>query len=214
MNKKKLIMAVGLFLGSFIVINVGMFFFLKMTTPKIGPRADVPVAAHSDSLHHADSTMAMMDSTHVDSTVVEHPDSTLAESTPADTVDEMQPVVLAENAEPKAVETVIEAPKPEPLADTTSALSEAPRKQAEATVQAVAEGDVREMAKLAKLLEAMKPADAAAIATRLNTDQIIALVMRMKDRTAGKMLAELPVEQAARVAARMSQTASRARGGS
>jgi flagellar motility protein MotE (MotC chaperone) len=63
-----------------------------------------------------------------------------------------------------------------------------------------------QMAKLGKLLESMKPDEAAAIASQLTIDQIVVLVMRMKDRAAGKMLAALPVDQAAQVAVKMSKS--------
>jgi flagellar motility protein MotE (MotC chaperone) len=74
-------------------------------------------------------------------------------------------------------------------------------------------GDAQQVDKLAKLLESMKPVEAADIISHLTTDQIVALVMKMKERTAGRMLAALPIEQAAQVAERMSRTASRSRGG-
>jgi len=83
-------------------------------------------------------------------------------------------------------------------------------KSSETAVAAV--GDEKQMAKLAKLLESVKPGEAATIAARLDTDQIVALVMKMKDRSAGKMLAAMPPEQAAKIALRMSEMATATRG--
>lgn len=62
-----------------------------------------------------------------------------------------------------------------------------------------------EISKLAKLLEGMKPDEAAVIAERLPTDTIVDLVMRMKSRNGAKMMASLPVPVAASVATRMAE---------
>lgn len=62
-----------------------------------------------------------------------------------------------------------------------------------------------EISKLAKLLEGMKPDEAAVIAERLPTETIVQLVMRMKSRNGAKMMASLPVPVAASVATRMAE---------
>jgi flagellar motility protein MotE (MotC chaperone) len=72
--------------------------------------------------------------------------------------------------------------------------------------------DAASLAKLAKLLEAMKPAEAASVVSGLDTEQIVALVLKMKDRTAGRMLAALPPDVSVKVALRMSQAAVQTRG--
>ena len=213
MNLKKYIKPAGLFAGSLVVINVGIYFLLQATTPKIGPRAgEAELAAdslHSDSLQ----ALASADSVLADSALetAHLADTTAVEENNAPPLAE--PVVAEVMPPPASEEPAGAALEEEPDFESES-LTDAPPPDAESAAQAVKEGDWKEIAKLAKYLESMKPADAAAIASQLESDQIIVLMMRMKDRTAGKILAELPVEQAARIAARMSQTASRARSGS
>jgi flagellar motility protein MotE (MotC chaperone) len=63
----------------------------------------------------------------------------------------------------------------------------------------------KEISKLAKMLEGMKPVEAAAIAERLPDETIVQLVLRMKSRAGAKMMAALPVPIAASVAARMAE---------
>ncbi|MBU0508915.1 hypothetical protein KKH27_08780 [bacterium] len=225
MNFKKLIKPAGLFVGSLVVINVGIYFLLMATTPKIGPRAET-AEHHGDSLAamaHADSLVA--DGPHADSTVAEaahgaspemagpQQENTAVAHASTDSV-APSPVSTEVAETPATSQPTIEPTTDEPTTEESPVVSDAPRREAETAVQAVKDGDSREIAKLAKLLQAMKPADAAAIASQLKTEQIIELMMRMKDRSAGKMLAELPIEQAARVAARMSQSASRTGSGS
>jgi flagellar motility protein MotE (MotC chaperone) len=218
MFKKPLIIAIGLGIASFVVINVGMYFFLSATQPKAGVRADGAGLAQmkADSAAHpgeakADSaaphgeggtthTMAAVDTTVKHESPVAEP---IAEAAPAETKPE-------EPAANITTETPAEDAHVEPEKAADAAATEA---NAEAVMQAAKDGDEKEMAKLAKLLEAMKPAESADIASHLTTEQIVTLMMKMKDRAAGKMLAALPIEQAARVAERMSQTASRSRGG-
>lgn len=214
MNLKKYIKPAAMFTGSLVVINVGIYFLLQATTPKIGPRAGETELA-ADSLH-ADSLLA--EHTVVDSLPSESAaeEMSVADATaPVET--ESAPVVqkdVVAVSPPTIPEEPPAAKMEEYAASEAENPADAPLYDAENAVLAVKEGDLKEIAKLAKYLEAMKPTDAAAIAAQLDTDEIILLMMRMKDRTAGKILAELPVEQAARIASRMSQTASRTRSGS
>jgi len=206
---KKLLIPAGLFVAGFLVINVGMFFFLKTTQPKVGSRVESQVAhAPVDSL----TARAGADSAMANSTAPATPELASADTAAhADSV-ATAPVettavipVAAEN-----VATAVDTPAAEPNAEASEAPPEVSTNE---VVEALQSGDSHGMAKLAKLLESMKPAEAADIASHLTTDQIVALVMKMKDRTAGRMLAALPIEQAAQVAERMSQTASRQPGG-
>jgi flagellar motility protein MotE (MotC chaperone) len=217
MFNKKLLMTIGMALGSFLVINVAMFFFLKTTQPKMGARSDTEKVA---AVKTADSLAAKEHAAKTDS--LPHPelaaatgkDSTLASEIHADSAKipaETAPVMaaMAEESPSLAPETT----KPSPDTAKSAAPTEANAStNAESAVAAAKTGDSVELAKLAKLLESLKPNEAADIASQLNTEQIVALVMKMKDRTAGKMLAALPVEQAARVAAKMSQSVAQTRG--
>lgn len=213
---KKYIKPAILFLGSFIVVNAAMFGFLTLTRPS--PPAEIT------------AELAAADSTAVDSTAAEH--AAVVDADAATRADSGN-VALDSSVSTETASTLPETllpmaePAPEPavaVAETAAvvpaihaapdAAPTAPVDVAAAVNSATLPDDSEELAKLAKLLESMKPDDAAAIVARLNTDQIIALVMRMKNRNGGKMLAALPDEKAASVAARMSQTASRGKSGS
>lgn len=210
MFNKKILLYAGLFIASFFVINVGVFFFLKATQPKVGARAAETVAAHAtaDSLAHEQITHG--DSMHVDS--ARHLGDEHSLTSAAKEVNQAEETNKQEIAEQK-VEEKAQVPAATAEAKTDIKEEDQPVEKTENIVAAALTGNANEMAKLAKLLESMKPDEAADIVSHLTTDQIVTLVMKMKDRSAGRMLAALPIEQAARVAERMSQTASRARGG-
>jgi flagellar motility protein MotE (MotC chaperone) len=221
MFKKKMLMQIGLIVGAFLVINVGMYFFLNATQPKIGARG---IVAHAGG-KGADSTAANHAEAKTDTAkhelAAQH-DSVKAEEKPAAAV--MAAIggtepTATESPKPEPVAVKTEAPKTEAVAEQTPAAPEStPAKSApevvtpQSAAAAVKNGDSEQIAKLAKLLESLKPDEAAGIAADLNTDQIVALVMRMKDRTAGKMLAAMPGDQAAKVAAKMSQSVTANRG--
>lgn len=216
MFKKLLLIKIALFTAAFVVINVGMYFFLSATQPKAGVRADGKGLAHleSDSTAHgeqahADTLHAKSDSTTAHAHIADSTKQTT--SAVGETIHQAAEAMKApeQTAQAAHVETFVPDAESatEKAVDTTSVETD-PQQVA----QAAAVGGDKEMTKLAKLLESMKPDEAADIASHLTTDQIVTLVMKMKDRAAGKMLAALPIEQAARVAERMSQTASRSKG--
>ena len=209
-NKKNLIYA-GLFVASFLVINVGVFFFLKATQPKVGARVGDSIAANAQGDSLAQASAAHPDSVRTDST--EHAADALVSADTAATSDQAAAVPEPEATQPAATEETQVPVETALLKPEEEKVDENPVDSTETVVTAALAGDAQEMAKLAKLLESMKPDEAADIVSHLSTDQIVTLVMKMKDRAAGKMLAALPIEQAARVAERMSQTASRSRGG-
>jgi flagellar motility protein MotE (MotC chaperone) len=204
----------GLFLASFLVINVGMYFFLSSTQPSIETALN----------EAADSTAAGLDSASVNESAIRDSNTTVA---PGQIIEENAQLVEALGGdaaapndtavtearqslpeEPAENESNAQQPETDPnstLADNNSDYNEPAIEPAELTPDASQEPNPKELAKLAKLLEGMKPAEAAAIASRLGTEEIVALVMKMKDRKAAKMMAELPVDRAAQVAERMSE---------
>ncbi len=193
---KKLLMTAGIYIGAFVVINVGVYFFLSTTQPKLGARVGM-AGTGADSLSVDSLRVAALgdaqsaEPARVDSAAMP-PDSLPAlaqipDSLPAATAPEPETA----SADPGITETDAEAP-----AGSDEEFAEPP--------MVTDANSAAEMTKLAKAIEAMKPDAAAAIAAQLTTDQIVALVMRMKDRTAGRMLAALPPDQAAQVALRMS----------
>jgi len=215
---KKYLMYGGMFVASFLVINVAMYFFLDMTQPK-------PIAEVSpDSLLHSESdslladevsdTLATLTEPEVSLEVQSSPEPELLATTEADTGED------AHGEEPREPEPVEEAPEvdsgtpeqvssdPEPPPENEFAVAEDAAEDladAEIALEEIMQGDEKQLKKLAKLLEGMKPSEAAAIASRLATADVVTLVMRMKDRKAAKMLAAMPVDKATRVAMRMSE---------
>lgn len=76
--------------------------------------------------------------------------------------------------------------------------------QLEARQQAYAEERDQSAAKLAKMYEAMKPAQAAPIISALDLEIILDIMTRMKERPAAKILAHMDAALAAQVSTRMS----------
>lgn len=76
--------------------------------------------------------------------------------------------------------------------------------QLEARQQAYATERDQSAAKLAKMYEAMKPAQAAPIISALDLDIILDIMGRMKERPAAKILAHMDAGLAAQVSTRMS----------
>lgn len=206
---KKMLLQIGIYLGIFVVLNVGMFFLLKMTQPK---SAVLDAALHGDStaVHAEDSTLVNEDQEFDEAPETQEASNELgAETEQSDSTAKHESVEpthdLAKTGEAQG-EQNIEATTGnsdaelavDEGADSTAtseddvALNEAPKSTAE-------------ISKLAKLLEGMKPNEAAVIAERLPTETIVQLVMRMKSRNGAKMMASLPVPVAASVATRMAE---------
>ena len=206
---KKMLLQIGIYVGIFIVLNVGMFFLFKMTQPK---SAVLDAALHGDStaVHVDDSTLvsddqefdeapesvndggeASPEATPIDSTEkhdTTEPTNDLAKA--SETSGEQKADVTTDNSDAElAVDEVADSAA---ASEDELALNEAPKSTAE-------------ISKLAKLLEGMKPSEAAVIAERLPTETIVQLVMRMKSRNGAKMMASLPVPVAASVATRMAE---------
>ncbi|MBK6909466.1 MAG: hypothetical protein IPH10_00795 [bacterium] len=213
---KKWLPQIGLYLGTFIVLNVVMFFVLKMTQPKSAVLEHLAgadsLAVHADSLH-ADSLQADMhaesDSTHAGSetalfdSVAAPEDSSLAEIAEGGHSDS---AATQHNAIEDAALTA------EVISDDAANDTEAIEGDAESSasvnaspVVADAPQSTAEISKLAKMLEGMKPTEAAVIVESLPTETIVQLVMRMKSRSGAKMMASLPVPVAASVASRMAE---------
>jgi flagellar motility protein MotE (MotC chaperone) len=217
---KQYLIYAGMFLGSFLVINVGMYFFLDMTQPDsslvMNDAAD-STAVHSDSSAVPEQELA----------AEEAPEQAVVPTDSIEAVAQEQPAPATQFPD-ETVAALTEESHPEPEQNTEAVADEIPQDmffedeeipadsydetadiQPAVSQSAVPEQNLapnpKELAKLAKLLEGMKPAEAAAIASRLDIEEIVALVMKMKDRQAAKMMAELPVATAASVAQRMSE---------
>ncbi len=220
---KKLLPTIGLYLGTFVVLNVAMFFLLKLTQPVPSPSE---LSMGHDSTGHDSTHVELTDSTAALEHGEEHglaDNSALTDTShsavePAHAEQHTTEVTHEQGAhdvtaheqavakEPAPAETQIgegEQTENAAMVDSTATGDEVAIEQPEAA-DGVGKSDL-EIAKLAKILEGMKPAEAAVIAERLPTDTIVQLVMRMKARTGAKMMASLPVPVAASVAERMAE---------
>ncbi|MCL4305000.1 hypothetical protein KJZ99_03745 [bacterium] len=204
---KKYLPTIGLYVGTFFVLNVIAHFVLRFMQPRPAPSEIVQSTTSADSLHTetADSLLSDLD---VD------PLSDVSSSAGVELVSADTSKNFASTTEPinPPAETVPEMP----LAAQQAVVQPDPNGEERMQLDAgsvvenpeALESEVRsaaELAKLAKMLEGMKPAEAAVIAERLPTDTIVQLVMRMKARSGAKMMASLPVPVAASVAERMTE---------
>lgn len=204
MKKVLSLKTILIFLGSFVVINAVIYFFLKATQPKSAVPALAAQVEYSDSLQsRTDSTAYLSD------------ELALSEQeADADTSEDKEPSVHpAEETVPRveATDPVVESTPPDESAAEVAPPEVAdPEEQATDLADAVAEGDPRQLQRLAKLLGAMKAEQAAPIMTRLSDETIVALFMSMRERSAAKVMAILPVDQAARVSNLMTQMVNQA----
>lgn len=178
-------------LGCFVVTNAVMFFLLKATQPKstIPPLTSTSEQELIDSTAHADQDSSITDIATKDSlesgiSPTEH--VSVADSTPIEEVE------VHSEEQVISTESALEA-------DTSM------ETQAMELVNAATKGDSKELECLAKLLETMKPKAAAPIMVQLSDETIVALFMRMRERSAAKVMALLPVNRAASVSRLMTQ---------
>ena len=209
-KKKTIIMMAGGFFLSFLVINVGMFFLLKMTQPIPPQVAQESLVSDSTavSMVAADTTGSIPEGIESDtSAMTEKPNMDLAayglpqdSLIPASKVKEMMARLLREQDSTHAQANEVAAPlsNTENTADST---------QAELGVL-MAKGsnfDMNRIARLAKIFEAMKPKQAAPVLSQLDNDVIIMILLKMKERPAAKILGEMSVERAASISRQISQ---------
>jgi len=210
MNKlKKLLPQIGLYLGTFLVLNVAMYFFLQMTQPKSAVMAlhgaDSLAVAHEDSLahdglavDHAETSGGTDSTAHAVDSSATHEMAQISDSMTHDREVTQDPAAEdAVHADPLASDDV--------TADTPVEESPANLAANEPPVVNETPQSTAEISKLAKMLEGMKPTEAAVIVEGLPTETIVQLVMRMKSRNGAKMMASLPVPVAASVASRMAE---------
>lgn len=205
---KKLLVPIGIYLGTFIVLNVGIFFLLKMTQPK---SAVLDGTLHGDStaISAEDSALAIEEAEF--DHALEAAEQAVSQATnsehqgesgqhSSDSSDSTQDEIEAHASSELGADTSLtEVSETEVSGEDSSASAETEVNVSESP------SSTAEISKLAKLLEGMKPDEAAVIAERLPTDTIVDLVMRMKSRNGAKMMASLPVPVAASVATRMAE---------
>lgn len=213
---KKHLKTIALYGGTFVLLNFAMFLVLKFTQPSPAPselaftHADSTGTAESheesatsESTSHSEHEQAVTDSNSLAATenTSTHTETIALDSIAQTTQGEPHIATTVDSGLVTHDEIAHGTEETAPLQDQEVALDESQ----DATTGQQEQRSTAEIAKLAKLLEGMKPAEAATIAEGLPTDTIVELVMRMKARSGAKMMASLPVPVAASVAERMAE---------
>jgi flagellar motility protein MotE (MotC chaperone) len=210
-----------LFVGSFVLINAAMYFLLKGTQPKSTIPAMSIQSSPSDSTVQAAAVTPPAQTTAAakkDTTAAQETSPATPVETPTQQETKESPVAESGGQEESSTATTesageYETPtgsqeQTEPTAEFNESEEPDVNIPAEELSNVATQGNPRQIQRLAKVLEAMKPEQAALIVTRLPDDTIVAVFMKMRERPAAKILALLPVEQAARISQLMIQIVS------
>ena len=210
-KKKTIIMMAGGFLLSFLVINVGMYFLLKMTQP-IPPPQMAQETQTSDStaasIVEADTNGTVPEGIEADtSAMAEKPDLNLTalgvpqdSLIPASKVKEMMAHLLKEQDTSRAQQGEVAE-----LISTAEGATDSNQTELKILMAKGGSFDMNRIARLAKIFEAMKPKQAAPVLSQLDNDVIIMILLKMKERPAAKILGEMSVERAASISRQISQ---------
>ncbi|MBU1706711.1 hypothetical protein KKB28_02195 [bacterium] len=185
-------------LGSVVVINVAMFFILKATQPKSAVPDLLAGAEMSDSTAHTehDSVQTVQEplaEAIKDSQTHDKPNadsSTLASVTEA--THEIVPETT-QDMDTSHMDTSFTVPMDE------ETIAEQPEEHATRLAEAASQGDIKQFQRLSKLLQSMKPNEAAPIMVHLSDETIVAIFMRMRERSAAKIMSLLPIERSVRI---------------
>ncbi len=184
-------------IGSVVVINVAMFFILKATQPKSAVPELLAGAEMSDSTAHAEhdsvqTVKAPLAEAIKDSQTHDKPnaDSSTLASVP-EKANKITPETT-QDMDTSHMDTSYTAPIEETVA-------EQPEEQAAQLTAAVSQGDIKQFQRLSKLLQSMKPNEAAPIMVHLSDETIVAIFMRMRERSAAKIMSLLPIERSVRI---------------
>jgi flagellar motility protein MotE (MotC chaperone) len=191
----KILMLAGGFLVSFAVICVGMYFVLEKVTP-IPPPESIQEAADMSADTLSD-TVAIPEVPDIDLTEYGLPaDSLIA----ADEVKRAIAGLLEEQDQTRSELVQIQ----DNLNSRTITVDSLRRELAELMEQ---EGkiDARQINRLARIFESMKPAEVAPVMSQLTDDVNVMILMKMKERPAGKILSEMPVSRAAAISRMISE---------
>ena len=189
----------GGFLLSFAVICVGMYFILKMMQPEI-PLELVERTTTSDGAMSVDSPLDSVPATSVpeiDLSEFGLPEDSLL---PADQVKIAIAELLSkiDNANNQVAGVQVDLNEKNEVVDSLNGELE--------ELLALEDGlDRKRVTRLAKILESMKPQEAAPLMGQLTDDLNVAILMKMKERPAGKILSEMPVSRAAAISRLISQ---------
>lgn len=189
----------GGFLLSFVVICVGMYFILKMIQPEI------PLELAAGTIT-SDSTLTVeMSSNSEPATPI--PDIDLTEY--GLSVDSLLPADQVKIAIAELLSQIDAATNQvaEVQGNLTEKDEEVDSLNGELKVLLAMNEDLdrKRVTRLAKILESMKPQEAAPLMGQLTDDLNVAILMKMKERPAGKILSEMPVSRAAAISRLISQ---------
>jgi flagellar motility protein MotE (MotC chaperone) len=192
--------------GSLVVVNVAMFFILKATQPKSAVPELLAAGEIADSTVHAehDSTL-----TGRQETLTENSDDSSSHDEHSDDITNIASAPLDTQETISEAAHEIDTSHSTPTEETVAEQSE---EQLAQLTEAVSQGDIKEFQRLAKLLQAMKPIEAAPIMAHLSDETIVAIFMRMRERSAAKIMSLLSIERSveiSRLMTRMVDQASR-----
>jgi|GEM_PF-6206311 len=192
--KSGLLVYAGAFFLSYLITCTIIFFLLKNKYKGMYPAETAP--ADSAALAAADSS----DTTKIaigDSAAILLTDSLAA------LLDTSQVIDTTAAAAPPPAETI--AARPDTVEDTTLT-AEGLRITPEDS--AGAEEQKKRVARLVRIVDKMKPADAASIFSKLDDEFVLQILMRMKERNAAKVLTEMPASRAAKLSSMITNKAS------
>ena len=191
-KKSNLLAYIGAFFMSYLIVCVIMFFLMKgkfaERTAMMQAQADSLAQVMADS---ADTTGILF--AELDSLTQEEIDS-LAALGLIPVVSQVVPVPISAVA------------VPDTLIDTTliADLGAVPE-EIDSTQILIQQ---RRVARLVRIVDKMKAAEAASIFAKLDDEFVLQLLMRMKERNAAKVLSEMPASRAARLTAMINRQAS------
>ncbi len=175
-GKSNILMYVGAFFLSLIIVHIGMYFYLKS-------KYDVKWADEAriqDSLKTAaaetDTTLAAADTS--DTTGIEHITIALEEA----------------SREVSRAEIGVELDTTGEYVDTSLIIAERAR------LDSLKAADLKKrVTQLTRILEKMKPDESAKILAKLDDEMVVQVLTRMRDRSAAKVMSQMPVSRAARL---------------
>lgn len=187
--KKKLSKWVIMFLAGYLITAVGNFLYLKSTYVPPPP----PVVEEKKPVMSIDLGTEEGEASEDTLTSAQVPAQALPPAVAV--VDTVPPVdtgrVIAPEPQVAAVQATVPATEPTELAEEKPVPQTQPAKLDSTAL--------RRSIKLAKIVENMPPEDAAKMLEPLTDDMVIDILLRLKQRQAAKIMAEIPSERAAQI---------------
>lgn len=191
-KKSNLLVYIGAFFMSYLIVCAIMFFLLK---GKFAERTAM-IQAQEDSL-----AQAAADSADTTSLLFAELDSLTQEQ--IDSLAALGLIPVVSQVVPVSISAVV---VPDTLTDTTliAELGAVPE-EIDSTRIFIQQ---QRVARLVRIVDKMKAAEAASIFAKLDDEFVLQLLMRMKERNAAKVLSEMPASRAAKLTAMINKQAS------